>query len=441
MDQTLNSFLFFSGILFWALIAFALLISFFGWKKLIAVTFKFSTGKKLSEALNNLYGELPNKIKKETIESVLDSLFKRLFLWRVLFGLMTLVIAFLTPWILINQNLLISDQTDLFKRQTDIIDSQEKQLRIQNNLFQSQNNLLEEQTSLFQSQNEKHDKQNSLVIQQNRLLEFQNHRLEIQNNLLEAERRGALIILLNNTIEQIDTEIKEQKKEDKNKQKDFKLSSPLIARIAALSQSLLPYKFLDGNQLTSSKISPERGQLLLTLIKSNLSKDTYTQIFSNSNFSYSYLEEMNLQGAYLDWANLKFSNLKGANLTGANLDLTELNYANLEGTELNGAVLTATYFDNANLYGSNLSGADLSSATFTQATLTNVRLNNSKLGGVSFNGAILKMVDFSDAREVEWNNLLQSKVLFKCKKIPPPVIEKIKKEKPCLLVEKGCSSK
>ena len=54
-----------------------------------------------------------------------------------------------------------------------------------------------------------------LLVNQNYLLGLQNKKIDNQNNLIEADRRGALILLMSNIMDQMDREIRRQEEEDR----------------------------------------------------------------------------------------------------------------------------------------------------------------------------------------------------------------------------------
>lgn len=95
-----------------------------------------------------------------------------------------------------------------------------------------------------------------LLYNQNKLLNIQNTKIDIQNSLMEAERRGSLIMLMSNIVDQMSEEINDQKRDTLNKNPNadlssvlYELSPPLIGRIAALSQGFRPYKTIQNDSL------------------------------------------------------------------------------------------------------------------------------------------------------------------------------------------------
>ncbi|TXF81086.1 hypothetical protein FUA23_22085 [Neolewinella aurantiaca] len=139
---------------------------------------------------------------------------------------------------------------------------------------------------------------NELVVIQNDLIKSQNNRIEQQTYLQEAERRSSLIFLLGNILDKIDEEVKIDQSRN--------LSPQLIGNIISLSSRLRPYKFLEADSLISKEVSPERGQLFVSLINSELSEATYKKIFMNCDFSYALIENVNVN-IDMDYVNLSNS--------------------------------------------------------------------------------------------------------------------------------------
>jgi hypothetical protein len=71
------------------------------------------------------------------------------------------------------------------------------------------------------------------------------------------------------------------------------------------------------------------------------------------------LEETNLQGANLNWAQFQRANLRGAQLQGANLRGAQLQETILWDTQLQGAYLRGAQLQGANLRGAQLQRVDL----------------------------------------------------------------------------------
>ncbi len=234
--------------------------------------------------------------------------------------------------------------------------------------------------------------QNTLLVRQNELLNRQNFRLDQQTYLQEAGRRSSLIFLMGNLLDAIDRELKA----DVGRPGVRDLSPQIIGQIVALSNSLRPYRYLENDSLIARETSPERGQLLLSLVNSEIDNGSLGRIFRNADFSYAELGEVVLAGEYLGGINLREANLSktdlnGANLTGADLNRADLSgailagvnltKANLSDTDLREAIIEATDFRGASLYGTdlrkvNLIGSDWRGAYFGEAKLDSAVVPN-----------------------------------------------------------------
>jgi uncharacterized protein YjbI with pentapeptide repeats len=121
----------------------------------------------------------------------------------------------------------------------------------------------------------------------------------------------------------------------------------------------------------------------------------------------------NLEGAYLDEADLTKARMPGANLNRASLSGTKLGYASmpavmlrgasmkdtvLKGADLTYADLTHAYLRGADLTDADLDNANLTGADLTNANLTGADLYNADLTGADLTGAILTAASFENVR-------------------------------------------
>ncbi|MBP6825431.1 MAG: pentapeptide repeat-containing protein [Saprospiraceae bacterium] len=252
----------------------------------------------------------------------------------------------------------------------------------------------------------------------------QNTLIQHQMSLEEASRRGALVMLMSNIMDKVDDEIKEQKSDllktgisraavDTMK---FSLSKSLIGQITALSHSFKPYRYLEGGTLIESPLSPERGQLLITLVQIPLDSTTRHQIylyatFQNADLKDAILNRANLSGLDLNDANFTKSYLIGANLhrtmlKGADLSYANLSNANLEAANMDGAVLKRTILFKANLLASsfvkaNLMEAILELSDLHQSTLNGASLIRANLSGADLSGADLLGDEFYNTSDAD----------------------------------------
>lgn len=252
---------------------------------------------------------------------------------------------------------------------------------------------------LLYNQNQLFEKQNAKIDEQTKLLEKQNEKIDAQIQLEESSRRGNLVVMMSNIMDKVDEELEK----DWNKDSIRNLSPQLIGRIAALSHAFRPYKIWQDDTFIGP-YSPEKGQLLIALVKSELDYLTYRNIFTESIFEL----------AHLRGAKLKNANLKGANLRGANLI-----YADLQGADLRNVDLIGAEMDDVNLSNANLGGAVLLSADLRFANLKSANLSNAFLNSVDFKNADLRNIslDYSIVYKKNWIENLKSKSILGIKQI------------------------
>ena len=319
------------------------------------------------------------------------------------------------------QNRLLEKQNLFVEQQTTLVGNQNELLGKQNLFVEQQVNLLDQQNHFAKRQTDLVDNQNQLIKNQNTLVEKQTKRLDQQTNLQEANRRSALVFLFSNILDKVDEELKNDKEGKRQ------LSPQLIGRIVALSNRLEPYRYLDvrGDSLITKSLSPERGQLLTSLLESRLDTTTYDQIFAAANFSHAnlngwetsldtlYLKKINLGGANLWKADLNKANLRkadlndvdlsGADLREANLSEADLREANLSRVDLREANLSRVDLREANLWKANLQEANLWKADLSRAYLWETNLSRAYLGRADLRKANLWEANLSGAHLSETN--------------------------------------
>ncbi len=348
--MTYNSFIFYSGILFWILIiAYIVLRIVYGphWLRKLGVS--LFLGNDLEYSVKKLSVEIQNKdVKVETLSDLSVSIFKRLTRTRFL----GILISIIPIWLLWQQNNLIRSQNKLFDYQNQRINEQTDLFKKQNEKIDLQNIYFSRQTDLFQNQVGQIDQQNELVRDQNQLVKVQTEKLQQQTILSESTRRSSLIFLMSNILDKLDEELKSSDNKE--------ISKELVARIIALSNSFRPYYYFEENKIIDKKLSPERGQLFLALVKSGIDSDfLFNNILIESNFSYADLRGANLIGLNLTGVKLNFADFSEANLSNSSFlgtNLTKCNFKN--------AILRKTNFNNSILIGSNFDGTDLRGANF-----------------------------------------------------------------------------
>jgi len=249
------------------------------------------------------------------------------------------------------------------------------------------------------------NRHNSQLEIQNLLLGKQNQRLDQQINLEEGNRRSSLIFFMSNIMDRLDDEMKGNPGRS--------LSDPLIARIVSLSQALRPYRYLENDELTDRQLSPERGQLLFSLVNSNLDQKTYDKIFASANFNYADLQEANFTNAYLKGAKLANSyfykanfhraNLEGADLAGAYLEEATFKSTRMDGANLARANLRRSRMEGISLTGGNLELADLREiyleGDFRNSNLEGVKVQEATITDVNLEGCFFYSLNWLDSLE------------------------------------------
>ena len=149
---------------------------------------------------------------------------------------------------------------------------------------------------------------------------------------------------------------------------------------------------LQGSYLNGANLSKAR------LKKANLIE---TQL-QDTNLCRAQLQKANLlvvqmQGAFLRLAQLQGAVLKQAQLQGADLAATKLQEADLVATQLQGANLTVTQLQGADLMDAQLQGADLVAAKLQGADLTATQLQGTDFGLAQLQGANLSKAQLQGA--------------------------------------------
>lgn len=226
---------------------------------------------------------------------------------------------------------------------------------------------------------------------------FQQKQIEDNAQMIASIRNGNLVYLMSNVFDKIDDEIKDNPKRT--------LSNETISRVIALSHFLTPYKSIQGDNLSGKKISPERGQLLITLSKMNIDSSSFNQIKSKASFAAADLTNADLERADLNGVDLKYANLCGANLYSSNLNNANLNRANLWGANLNQSNLINVDLQWSNLDWVELNGADLSKSNLNGANLVCAKLRKANLSNVQMEWTDLSNTFLNEANFTNANML------------------------------------
>ncbi len=237
-------------------------------------------------------------------------------------------------------------------------------------------------------------------------IQNQNKIIKEQSELIESSRRSSMLILLNDVLEKVDADLKNNP--------TGTLSDKTIASIiVAFNYTFIPYRYWEGDSSSKKKLSPEKGQLLLELFKRNIDSTSFNKIKLNAHFSGADLRKEDLHGVNLYGADLKDADLSNADLTGAifigadlrnaNLFGVHANKANFFSADMRRAVLIWSELNGARLDSANLNGADLSNAQLRKVDMHGARLRAAKLNGALLNEANLEGAELVDANLTRTN--------------------------------------
>lgn len=235
--------------------------------------------------------------------------------------------------------------------------------------------------------------QNMLFKDQNELLKYQNKQINDQKHIDEATRRTSQTSA---SMDEVLADVNRELTDPRNT--EGVLSNTLTGRIISLSRSMKPYRYLEGDSLIPNPISPERGQLLIALVKSKIDSTFFVdKILKSSDFSYADLSGADLIDANLGGVKLEYANLKNAKLYNANLSNSYLVNANLTNTRLFNADMRSSNLRNANLTRTFLVNVKLQGAYLNDALLNKTNLKDADLTGANMTNAILKETNLSNA--------------------------------------------
>ena len=279
----------------------------------------------------------------------------------------------------------------------------------------------------------------------NRLIDSQNELIRTQNFLVESSRRSTQVFELSSILDEIDEELDELEKKgqekagDKDKRRVLleslssaatgdksncdcqELSERLNGRIVALSQALLPYRYQEDDGELSAPTSPEQGQLLVSLVRSNVC------IPRGTNLRQALVQNTDLSYARLCWADLSNADLSAAYLSHSSMVGVSLARADLSGVRMNRAILVRAAITDANaskaeipyadlsfsvIWNTNFESANLERSHFVGASILGVNFRGANLNDVDFTGASIWSCDFSGASlsgvKLDWTDLRKS---------------------------------
>jgi uncharacterized protein YjbI with pentapeptide repeats len=162
--------------------------------------------------------------------------------------------------------------------------------------------------------------------------------------------------------------------------------------------------------LVLAAFKPQAFNRSLNLYRADL-KDAWLQDLNMCGADVAFA---NLQGANIEWSNLSGADLwradlRGANLKRANLSGADLLGANLRGANLSGADLRGAKLRFADLRGVDLQEVDLRLADFTYADLEGADLREANLGEANLEEANLRGVDLRGVKNLTREQLTSAK--------------------------------
>ena len=252
--------------------------------------------------------------------------------------------------------------------------------------------------ALLFKQNNIIDKQTSILNKQSELIADQNKRLEQQTYLQEAERRSSLVYMFSDIMESMDDEIKTNKS-------NRILSDQLQARVISISKVLKPYKFLENDKLIGEELSPERAQLLVSLIETKLDANAY-QFLSLCDFSFADLRrstfEFNFDGVFISNTNWTNSTLSNSSFHWTWMQNSIFNNVNFERVEFNNCPMDNSYFNETKLFDASFLSSSARESIFSNITTANrVKWNSADLSGSEFENCRLVFNQFIETNLID----------------------------------------
>ncbi|HEX8672514.1 MAG TPA: pentapeptide repeat-containing protein [Longimicrobium sp.] len=296
-----------------------------------------------------------------------------------------------------------------------------------------------------------------MVLVQVIILAHQNALINQQSELAEAARRSALVFEQTAILDEIDEEIDflETNRQGGDSAME-RLSPRLEGRIIALSKSLRPYRYLDGQELIARAQSPERGQMLLALLNSKID---LSAILSGADLTFADLPGVSLLGFSLGGlppiqrrtaygvprSGAASTRLKGANFRAASLIFGSFAHSVLDSANFQDAYLFDVDFSYADLSDARFAGAQISDTNFDGATLLRADFRGADIRNSSFSPVSIYLADFRDSRltelsivDMDVTRTWEIEALALCSahsisapNFPPALIAEMKNDKAC----------
>lgn len=220
----------------------------------------------------------------------------------------------------------------------------------------------------------------------------------------------------------------------KTEVKYTRLSRRLNGRVVALSRSLRPYRYLSDNGMLTNPISPERGQLLISLVASgvDLNDITVQGNFTNADlrfadFSFSFLRSINLAGSDLRNCIIEEADFRDTDIFSSSvptfsgnmylpiLEKATAKPSDISNSKLMNSRIINSHFQHVNLTNSDLSGSDLSNTSFYKGSLIEAKLTDCIMYGCNLSSAnltnanlqnsVLPVAEFFDSTDLDGVNL------------------------------------
>ncbi len=232
--------------------------------------------------------------------------------------------------------------------------------------------------------------------------EYKEQSKSLEENI-ELQSKISLSNLEINKVENVAALIKQISKELNSKEVRT-LSDTSILKIKSLSNSLTPFYYFDGNTLSSIKLSPGRGQLLIALCNLNIDSSSFSRIIKTTNFSNVWLKNadfsgsnlngINLEGSYLKSCVFKGGSMENANLKNSIINECDFTLSSMNKSDLSLSQILKTDFSNSLLLDMDFNGIKGSNSVFYNCILRNSSFQWSDLIGARLNSCDLEGSDF-----------------------------------------------
>lgn len=178
------------------------------------------------------------------------------------------------------------------------------------------------------------------------------------------------------------------------------LSARLAGRIIAIDKAFRPYKYLDADgNLIPSPTSPERGQLLISLIESGIHLE---HIIQKGDFAFADLQGANIaSGIPSEFYLTPQLNLRSISLASAKVAQARFFHVDLTAAYFTNSDMTAATFERCRLHECDFRGALMQNTVFVDSNLTGTKLAAaSVLNAVCVRCDLESAVDGCDVKDV-----------------------------------------